>query len=180
MGLDQARAYNLTGEELNSRFLTPLTSGHVIGFGDKEWIPEKTRVIVYEAPELRPDQIGMGKGWANVQKLGHDVTERVLATVQQTAVRNPTAEALKQRLLGRLAAGSVTLTETLALAAEMSKGQRFSQQAAVAEMAVWELLQKDELVLESGGLPVPQTEWQWLLMDHRSWVGEDADVRLTR
>jgi hypothetical protein len=137
-------------------------------------------VLVYEGPELRPDQIGMGRGWPNVQKHGHEVTQRLLASVQQTAIRNPTAEALKQRLLGRLAAGSVTLAEVLALAAEMSTGQRFSGQAAIAEVAVWELLEKHELVLESDGQPVPQTEWQWLLMDHRAWLGADADVRLTR
>lgn len=180
MGVHQARAFNLSAEDLNERFLLPLSSGRFIRHEDQDWIPERTRITIYEAPQLRPDQIGMGKGWANVQKHGQDVTERLLAAVQQTAVRNPTAEALKERLLGRLAAGAVTLNEVLALAAEMSKGQRFSEQAAVAELAVWELLQRHELVLEAGGQPVPQTEWQWLLIDHRSWVDADADVRLTR
>lgn len=180
MGVHQARAFNLSPEDLNERFLLPLSSGRFVRHEDRDWIPERTRVIVYEAPELRPDQMGMGKGWVNVQKHGHDVTERVLAAVQQTAVRNPTAEALKQRLLGRLAAGAVPLSEVLALAAEMSKGQRFSEQAATAELAVWDLLHRDELVLEAGGQSVPQTEWQWLLIDHRSWVDQGADVRLTR
>jgi hypothetical protein len=180
MGIDQARAYNLTEADLHTRFITPLTSGRTIEYGDKEWIADKTRVSVFEAPQLRPDQIAMGRGWPNVQKNGQDVTERVLAAVQRTGAANSTSAALKDRLLGRLSAGSVTLSEVLTLAGEMSKGERFSQQAAVAEMAVWDLLHQDELVLESGGLPVPETEWQWLLMDHRAWVDADPEVRLTR
>lgn len=180
MSSDQARAYNLSEEDLNERFLLPLTSGRVVSYGDKDWIPEKTRVIVYEGPQLRPDQIGMGRGWPHVQKHGQDVTQRVLGSVKQAAVRNPTAEALKQRLLGRLAAGPVTLGEVLALSAEMSTGQRFSVQVATAEAAVWELLQQDELVLESDGQPVLQTEWQWLLSNQRSWLDVDTEVRLTR
>ncbi len=180
MATDQERAYNLTEGDLNELFLTPLTSGRVVSYGDKEWIPAETRVTVYEGPQLRTDQIAMGRGWPNVRKHGHDVTERLLANVKQTAVRNPTAGALRERLLGRLAAGSVTLSDVLAMAAEMSKGQRFSEQVAAAELASWELLQQHELVLESDGQPVPQTEWQWLLMDYRAWVGLGSEVRLTR
>jgi hypothetical protein len=180
MSSDQARAYNLSEADLNDRFLLPLTSGHAVSYGDKEWIPEKTRVIVFEGPPLRPDQIAMGRGWPNVQKHGQDVTERMLGSVKQTAVRNPTAEALKQRLFGRLAAGPVTLGDVLALSAEMSTGQPFSGQVAIAEAAVWELLQHDELVLESDGQPVLQTEWQWLLGSHRAWIGSEPEVRLSR
>ena len=180
MSSDQARAYNLSEEDLSVRFLVPLTSGHPVSYGDKEWIPEKTRVIVYEGPHLRPDQIGMGRGWPHVLKHGQDVTQRMLATVKQTAVRNPTAEALKQRLLGRLAAGPVGLGEVLSLAAEMSTGQRFSAQVAIAETAVWALVQQDEVVLESDGDAVPQSEWQWLLANHRAWIGADGDIQLTR
>jgi len=180
MGVHQARVFNLSADELNRRFLVPLTSGRQIRHEEEDWIPAKTRVTVFEAPQLRPDQIGMGRGWASVQKQGEDVTERMLAAAGQNRLADPAVEALKERLLGRLAGESVSLPEALSLAGEMGRGRRFSEQAAVAERAVWELLHTQELVLEADGQAMPETEWQWLVMDQRSWVDGAGGVRLTR
>ena len=103
-----ARAFNLTAEELTDRFLTPLVNGRGLIYNDREWTPRKTTVTIYEGPELPVEQMGMGRGWGNVQRGGTDVTERILRQARGQKARHPALDRLQARLAGRLSAGPVT------------------------------------------------------------------------
>ena len=78
-----ARVFNLTREDLDARFARPWVSGSTIEHDDRRWAPERAKLTIYEGPELRTDEIGMGRGWPTVGKTSQDVTETVLAEAQR-------------------------------------------------------------------------------------------------
>ncbi len=141
--LHQARVYNLEEEELQREFLDRMRSERLFVYEGHEWEPRKTQLSVYEADRLRPDQIAMGRGWGNVMKLGRDVTKEMLAQRPAPAplAASPAAVALlKERLIGRLSAGPVTLQEIIAMAADLMPGSESDDQVAVSHRAASELL----------------------------------------
>ena len=75
----QARAFNLSREELDTRVIAPWVAGRAIELDDRRWSPERARLTIYESPHLTPDQLGMGRGWQSVTRDGVDVTARLLA-----------------------------------------------------------------------------------------------------
>jgi len=166
-----ARAFNLTAEELTGRFLAPLVNGRELVYNDREWLPRKTTVTVYEGPELPVEQMGMGRGWGNVQRTGTDVTDRLLGQAREQAARHPALDRLLERLTGRLSAGPVTLAEVVGL----TDGRRVSERVAVAEMAVWELLQGGRATLVSEGAPVDSE----VLLRPESWVQDAVWIKPT-
>jgi hypothetical protein len=141
--LHQARVYNLDQEELQRGFLDPMRLSGLFVYEGHEWEPRKTKLSVYEAERLRPDQIAMGRGWANVMKLGQDVTQQVLA---QRPAPGPVAGSpaavmqLKERLIGRLSAGPVTLQEIIAMAGDLMPESDDAEQLAASHRAASELL----------------------------------------
>lgn len=151
-GVHAARAFNLSGEELERRFAAPMRAGRTFSFEDREWEPKDTRMTVYEAEQLRPDQIGMGRGWQTVQKLGSDVTAQVLAAAVQTAAAPAgpsTHDPLRERLIGRLAAGPVTLPEIISIAAALDPDATMEEHAGASAQAIWELLRQGSAQLSA-------------------------------
>ena len=141
--LHQARVYNLDREELQRGFLDPMRTPALFVYEGHEWEPRKTKLSVYEAERLRPDQIAMGRGWSNVMKLGHDVTQEVLAERPAPAPPAGTAAAtarLRERLIGRLSAGPVMLQEIIAMAADLMPESDAAEQLAASHRAASELL----------------------------------------
>ena len=63
-----ARAFNLTREQLDERFVRAWVSGVPVEHEDRRWAPDRARLAILEGPELRLDEIGMGRGWATVGK----------------------------------------------------------------------------------------------------------------
>ena len=83
-GLHQVRMFNLTEQRLWLEFLAPLMADKEFTVEDHDFTPHQARLMVYEGPELRPDQLmGMGRGWQNVERTATDVTERVLERARQ-------------------------------------------------------------------------------------------------
>ncbi len=141
--LHQARVYNLTLEELQQQFLDPMRGPGLFVYEGHEFEPRKTKLSVYEAERLRPDQIAMGRGWPNVAKLGKDVTMEVLAEQPAPAPAAGTLAAvaqLKERLIGRLSAGPVSLPEIVTMAGELMPASDAAEQLAVSHRAASELL----------------------------------------
>ena len=112
-----ARAFNLSREELERRFAEPWRTRRSVELDDRRWNPDKARMSVYEGRPLAREEIGLGRGWANVTRTGRDVTDEVLA--QPSAV-----ELFKAALPTR-----TTLTELMALAASHYPGSRVSERA---------------------------------------------------
>jgi hypothetical protein len=141
--LHQARVYNLSNEELQQQFLDPMRGPGLFVYEGHEYEPRKTKLSVYEAERLRPDQISMGRGWPNVVKSGKDVTAEVLAQRAAPAPAAGSAAAvaqLKERLIGRLSAGPVSLQEIVAMAGELMPGSDDAERLAASHRAASELL----------------------------------------
>jgi hypothetical protein len=141
--LHQARVYNLSEDELQRQFLDPMRSPGMFVYEGHEWEPRKTQLSVYEGERLRPDQIAMGRGWSNAMKSGQDVTLEALARRPAPAplAGSPAAVArLKERLIGRLSAGPVSLQEIIAIAADLMPESDANEQLAASHRAASELL----------------------------------------
>jgi hypothetical protein len=150
-GMYAARAFNLDGDQLERRFLAPMRSGRVFDYEDREWDPRDTEMVVFEGGHLRPDQMGLGRGWATVEKHGTDVTAQVMADSPATAARPANSSPLMDRLIGRLAAGPVTLPEVIALAADLAPEGNMEEHAGASAQAIWELLRSGGAQLSASG-----------------------------
>jgi hypothetical protein len=170
-----ARAFNLSGEDLQRRFLGLWVAGRSIELDDRRWSPEQARLTIYEGPSLRPDQIGMGRGWANVTRSGEDVSARVIEEAQK-ALQSPSSEVLvselKAAVLARAAGGRLSAPQLLALAHERHPGWRASDRLAIAELAVWELLHQNRVRILRGEQPVEQEQWGSILLEWETWAPE--------
>lgn len=170
----QARAFNLTREQLQARIVGPWTSGGAIELDDRRWFSDRAKLTIYEGPELSGDQLGLGRGWANVTRSGEDVTARLLAEREQPA---PVA-ALKLDVLDRCAYGPLALRRLVELTGERYPQSRVSERLALCEQAVWELLHDGSVQLVRAGVTVGRLEWQDVLLRWEAW--SEGGVTLER
>ncbi|MGI8903769.1 MAG: hypothetical protein ACR2IP_08990 [Solirubrobacteraceae bacterium] len=182
----QARAFNLSGEELQAKIAGPWVAGETVDWGEREWTPGRARLTIYEGPKLQTDELGMGRGWANATRAGEEVTERVLAQAENAAGRTrewsgSTVEELRQAILAGCAGARLGVPEALRLAGERHPGLRVSDRLALAERAVWELLHHGRVRMvrrlpDGGWEPVEKTQWESVLLAWATW----ADPAATR
>jgi hypothetical protein len=168
----QARAFNLTREELNARILAPWLSGTAVELDERRWSPERAKLTIYEGPALAGDQLGMGRGWGNVTREGKDVTAGVLAELAHPA---PVAE-IKREILIRCADGLLSLEGVVELAGERYPRSRVSERLALCEQAVWELLHEGAVRLVRAGAPVTDDDWRGVLLRWEAWTGEAVTI----
>lgn len=172
-----ARAFNLTREQLDERFAKPWVSGLAVEHEERRWSPDKARMTIFEGPQLRLDEIGMGRGWATVGKTSHEVTETVLAQAQRGAQSRSSIETFKAEIR-TAAATPITFPEVVELAVAEYPLWRASERLALAEQAVWELLHQGGLTLSGPDGPIEQERWQSIVISWSTWVqaGSDAPV----
>lgn len=170
-----ARAFNLGPEEVHTRFVAPWVAGTMIEHEDRRWAPERTRLTILEGPELRRDELGLGRGWATATKQGADVTDGLIAAARRAAAARPELEALKLAI-EEVAVTPIGLPDVMALAGAAHPGRRPSEQLALAEQAVWEMLHQHRLTLTTGGEPAEPPRWQPILLSWAAWTGDHADV----
>jgi hypothetical protein len=163
-----SRAFNLTAEQLDERFVRPWVAGAPIELDDRSWEPAKARLTVYEGPEVRRDDMGLGRGWATVTRSGDDVTARVLDNARASVKRF-------KDVLAR--SGRMSLADVVALAGESHAQARASDRLALAERAVWELLHEGRLILGGRDGPLARDLWRETLLRWESW--SDATVTVS-
>ena len=115
----------------------------------------------------------MGRGWSTVGKTSHEVTETVLAEARRGAGAVPPC----RRFTAILEAAAVTpmsFAEVMVLAAGEYPQWRPSEQLALAEQAVWEMLHHGQLALIRGGETVPAADWQPILLSWPTWADDGA------
>ncbi len=173
MGMEVVREFNLSEQRLWSTFLAPLMAGREFTVEGHEFVPRQTRLKVFEGPQLRPDQLGMGRGWQNVERSATDVTERVLTRAREhsaapapggpsaaptpvspsanVTVDSAAVDLLRERLIGRLSAGPIAASEVLAVAAELMPDSGDAQRLDAARRACWALLERDLAQLTPSG-----------------------------
>jgi hypothetical protein len=135
-----------------------------VALEDREWEPARSKLAIYEGPEVPPADRGLGRGWATVTRAGEDVTARVLEEARGSVER------FKAELLTH---GRLTLREVVALAGESHPHARVSDRVALAERAVWELLHEGRLALEGAA---ERDQWGPVLLRWESWSDESVAV----
>lgn len=178
-GSQVARAFNLSEPAVRRQFIAPLQAGGVFTYADQEWEAARTKLTILEGPELRGNELMMGQGWANAQRVAGDVTDRIQRGPSRPSARDPAVDRLKERLVGRLAAGPVALGEVVDLAEDLMRSRRVSELVAAAELTAWELLHEGLAALEADRAPVPAEEWQPRLLSPDSWLDRGPEVRLS-
>jgi hypothetical protein len=128
-----ARAFNLSRAELAARIIGPLLRGGHFEWAERRWAADQVTLLIYESRRLRPDEIAIGRGWANAARIGTDVTGRLLAELRAGAAPSPT---LREAIVERCSAGPVALEQLR----ELGDPQRL-------EAAVVELLREGRLRL---------------------------------
>lgn len=171
-----AREFNLSDDQLE-RLVRPWVEGKVVEMGERKWAPERARLTIYEGPQLRPDEIGMGRGWSNATRSGQDVTARILQDAQSPAARPGELADVKLRLLEACAQGPIEVRESVRLAGVLAPGARASERVALAEQAVWELLHTGNLRMLQDGEEVTRDHWEPLLLSWATW-GETGAERI--
>lgn len=164
-----ARAFNLTREELDARFARPWVSGSSIVYEEHTWPPEKARLVIFEGPELRQEDMGLGRGWANVGRTSQDVTETILAEAQRGA-EGRSAVSLFKAVLREAASAPIGFAAVMDLVVEEYPQWRASEHLALAEQAVWEMLHQGQLTLSTLDAPVTPELWQPLLLRWTTWI----------
>ncbi len=175
-----ARVFNLDREGLDTRFLKPLVAGEAIDYEDRRWLPEKTRLTVLEGVEVPLAERGMGRGWGVATQHGRDVTEQVVAEIHRGADARPEVELLKDAVAEVAGGGQgIAFGDAVALAVVRQPQWRASEQLALAEQAIWELLHQGRLQLEQAGVPVARERWQEIVLQWSTWTGDSgAGLRL--
>jgi hypothetical protein len=165
-----ARVFNLSRDELETRFVRPWIGGVMIEHDDRRWAPERSRLKILEGPELRTDELGLGRGWATASKNSRDVTDAVIADARRGVEARPELEALKGAV-HEVAANPISFEDVMALAAAAHPNWRASEQLALAEQAVWEMLHQGRLTMVASGEAVPRERWQPVVLSWATWAG---------
>jgi hypothetical protein len=173
-----ASAFNLSREQLEARIVGPWLSGRPVEMEDRRFSPERAKVTIIEGPSLSVDEMGLGRGWANAQRDGQDVTVRIFAEAQAETTNAPrdletSAEEFKTVVVGACTLRRLSFGEVVLLASARHPGSRASERLALAERAVWELLhqRRIELFEPDGDEPVAPAGWQAIVLSWESWSG---------
>ena len=119
---------------------------------------------------MRPDELGMGRGWATASKNSTEVTGTLLAEARRGVEARPELEALKAAVR-EVAANPISFQDVMALAAAGHPTWRASEQLALAEQAVWEMLHQGRLTMVAGGEAVQRERWQPIVLSWATWAG---------
>ena len=169
-----ARVFNLPREELDMRFVRLWAGGETVRYEDQSYLPGKGQIRVFEGPEIRREEMGMGRGWANVGRTCREVTEIVLTEAERGTETRSAVESFKAMLRGA-ARAPMTFAEVIALASAEHPGRRASERLAMAEQAVWELLHQGRLTLANADGPVAPEGWEPIVLDWTTWIEEGDD-----
>jgi hypothetical protein len=77
-GINHARAFNLSLEELRKTILEPWMTGRPVDLGEHEWLPQECSLTILEGRHLDTPDLSFGQGWSNAERASENVTRRVL------------------------------------------------------------------------------------------------------
>ena len=82
---------------------------------------------------LAMSEMGMGRGWQNVNRSGREVTQEVLIEARDDTAELPTADDFKAEIAARSAAGPIRIAGLVELAAEWYPQSRVSERIALSD-----------------------------------------------
>jgi hypothetical protein len=179
-GAHVMRKFNMSSSELTSLILVPWCKGEIIEIEDHAYDPAHASLSIFEARELRLDELSMGRGWPNAMKYGEDVTTRMikeagsLDATQQTAL-----ESFKERVLAQCGSGRIGVHQVMWLANSEYPAVRASERLALAEQSIWELLYQGRLrMLTAAGTTVSPADWERVVLNWDTWAEPNAPSTL--
>ncbi len=78
-GINHARAFNLSREQLLAQVVAPWLEDLSIELGEQDWQPAESQLKILEGPHLSGPDLSFGQGWANAERASENVTKRELA-----------------------------------------------------------------------------------------------------
>jgi hypothetical protein len=81
-GINHARAFNLSLDELRRTVLEPWLTRRTVEFGEREWDPRESKLRILEGRHLDSPDLSFGQGWANAERSSEDVTKRMLSQTE--------------------------------------------------------------------------------------------------
>ena len=78
-GINHARAFNLSREELLAKVVAPWLEDLPVELGEQDWQPAESQLKILEGPHLSTPDLSFGQGWANAERASENVTRRELA-----------------------------------------------------------------------------------------------------
>lgn len=81
-GLNHARAFNLSLDELRRQVLEPWLTERPVELGEREWPPQESSLRILEGRHLDTPDLSFGQGWPNAERTAEDVTRRVLSETE--------------------------------------------------------------------------------------------------
>jgi hypothetical protein len=88
-GLNHARAFNLSREQLLAQVVAPWLEDLTVVLGEQEWLPAESQLKILEGQHLEGPDLAFGQGWANAERSSENVTARELSAAP--APRHPDA-----------------------------------------------------------------------------------------
>ncbi|MDX6609740.1 MAG: hypothetical protein QOF85_1665 [Solirubrobacterales bacterium] len=79
-GLNHARAFNLSREQLLAQVVAPWLEDLPVELGEQEWLPAESQLKILEGPHLEGPDLAFGQGWSNAERASENVTKRELAS----------------------------------------------------------------------------------------------------
>ncbi len=168
-----ARAFNLSREELDRRFARPWVTGIEIEHDDRRWAPAKAKLVIYEGRSWASRSSASGAAGPRWARTALEVTETVLAEAGRDAEGRSTLEVVKAAVRGA-ARTPLALPEVIAMIGADYPSWRPSEQLAMAEQAVWELLHQGICCLRGPDGPIESERWSEILLSWRTWTGDGA------
>jgi hypothetical protein len=116
-GINHARAFNLSREQLLAQVVAPWLEDLPVELGEQEWLPSESQLKILEGPHLEGPDLAFGQGWANAERLAANVTKRELAAAPAPAqpdafvVETGDPQATVAQMLGELETRPVTWAE---------------------------------------------------------------------
>jgi hypothetical protein len=69
--------FNLSGQEL-APTVDAWAHDRWVSLGERKWSPHQAKLTIIEGPRIALEALSMGRGWRQVERDGHDVTQRLL------------------------------------------------------------------------------------------------------
>jgi hypothetical protein len=105
-GLQRARVFNLTREDLVAKVVHPWLEDRTIEAGEREWRPRDSSLKILEGPRMEGPDLAFGQGWANAERASENVTRELLRTAPPPAapdafvIETESPEALLAEVVG--------------------------------------------------------------------------------
>jgi hypothetical protein len=85
---NHARVFNLGDAELQ-QILKLWIAGQIFEFGEQEWEPRESRLMVLEGKTLEGPDLAFGQGWSNALRSAKDVTRQLVESAEIQAPLAP-------------------------------------------------------------------------------------------